>query len=305
LTAFVVMGVALFTGSVSFWGIYDTRTRLRTLEASIQAQNAQHLLADKAIEARIADQAAKLDALAFVQQGINVPAANEGAPIPARLGCLTDELVARIKVTPSAVLEAFDGCQVELRSALGATLGALDDVDYFAIFATLVSFRWAPYGAGSGITMADLQKQQVMQCQQYAALAAQLLAMRKAPTDLVVRIVGVDGGAVLNHAQIFYSRDQVKLLLDPTIGLVAVGGFDEVMRGLPVSPRQILDFYDRPDIVEFRDRVVAALTNGRYRPSDLLYYFEGVDAYLASKANSGDFLTPGGVRLRARLANEN
>jgi hypothetical protein len=48
--------------------------------------------------------------------------------------------------------------------------------------------------------------------------------------------------------------------------------------------------------------VVGALTLGLYRPSDLLYYFEDVDAFMTNHAAADDYLTPGGVRLRARTA---
>jgi hypothetical protein len=222
--------------------------------------------------------------------------------VRARLGCLNDTLVAGTKATPPSVKGAFDECRSELRTVIGDSLGKLAEPDYFAIFASLVAHRWAPYGAGKGTSLEELKKQPVMQCAQYAGLTGQLLAFSPYSDQGVLRFVGVEGGAVMNHAQLFYTRGPTSLLLDPTIGLVAVATFDQVFRGVPVAPQQIFDFYDREEIATFRDRVVKALTQGSYRPSDLLYYFEGIDTYLSSNATSEDFLTPGGERLRDRQA---
>jgi hypothetical protein len=299
--ASVALVIAVAAAALSAWQLHYSRKYLRGIAATVEAQSAQQTTALHDLQKALAEQGARLDHIAFAQQGIAIPEGT-GAVAQVRLGCLTDDLVARVKTDAANVVEAFARCGGELRSVIGAALGTLDEPDYFAIFATLVSFRWAPYGPGGGITMDILRNQTVMQCSQYAALTGQLFRYAPGQDGTLIRVVGVDGGAVLNHAQLYYSRGQTNLLLDPTIGVIAVASFDDVLRGIPVAPTHILDFYDRTEIAGFRTRVVKALTQGLYRPSDLLYYFEGIDAYMASNATSDDFLTPGGVRLRARAA---
>ncbi|MBX6321973.1 MAG: hypothetical protein IRY94_09115 [Rhodospirillaceae bacterium] len=291
------VAVALAAVIVAAVGLHDIHGHLRRISNALDQQAA----ARQRLESTLGYYSANLATALLTGAGRAAAVEPGGEPVRLRLPCLTESMVGRIKADPSAVAGAFAACEGELSDLVGQRLGPLAEPDRFAIFATLVAFHWAPYGAGAGITMEELRTQTVMHCGQYAALTGHLL--RYGSGDGVrLRFVGFEGPTLENHAQLFYSRGEVNLLLDPTVGLIAAAGFDEVMRGIPVKPSRILDFYDRTEIASFRDRIVTALSRGLYRPSELLYYYEGLDPFLAPW--TVQFPTPGGAHLQAGASAE-
>ena len=95
-----------------------------------------------------------------------------------------------------------------------------------------------------------------------------------------LQFAGFDGGAIGNHAQVFLGDGS--LLLDPTIGLVAKVGYDEILDGKPVDEGQVLIFRQHNDgiLESFEVKVWQAIVNGSYRPSDVIYHFNSLDDYL-------------------------
>ncbi len=93
--------------------------------------------------------------------------------------------------------------------------------------------------------------------------------------------MGFDGGAIGNHAQMFVETT-AGLLLDPTIGLVARIGFNNLLQGKPLTGDQILLFRQHADdnLEGFRNRVHDSILQGKYKPGDLLYFFDSIDGYL-------------------------
>jgi hypothetical protein len=113
-------------------------------------------------------------------------------------------------------------------------------------------------------------------------------------------LAGFEGGVLGNHAQLFYSHGDVHLLLDPTIALVALADFDSLLSGRPVAGRFIRHFYARDDLKGLLVSAIHVLLNGKYRPSDLLYFFDGLDHF---NERTKWYPTPGGAyQRRARTA---
>lgn len=192
-------------------------------------------------------------------------------------------------------------CVSALRESVPEGLGGLSDEGFRLVVATMEANRAKPYGSSVALTRKELQKAKALDCDNYAMLVW-FLAGR--PTGL--RMIGFEGGVVGNHAQLYYERD--KLLLDPTVGLVARTTLNDLLSGKPVAKSAILYDYgwNNPQLERFGDTVVRALENGLYRPMDLLYFYKSPGTYAADmKAHHGGysaFRTPGGLKLRARLA---
>ena len=100
--------------------------------------------------------------------------------------------------------------------------------------------------------------------------------------NIAINFVGFDGGAIGNHAQLFVEDKGGELLLDPTIGLVAKIGINDILMGKPLQRDQLRIFRQRSDerLDFFAENVIDAVTNGKYRSSDILYYSPSLDEYL-------------------------
>ena len=142
-----------------------------------------------------------------------------------------------------------------------------------AVFATVASYRSAPYGRGpygpawdGSIPTAPLPWQPLVAastiaCDGYAWLAAKVT--RRLVPEARGWVIGFDHGVLGNHAQLRVGR----LLLDPTVALVADA--PEVVGGVP--GRLILEGRSRSELAGFASVVAAAITAGSYRASDVIY----------------------------------
>jgi hypothetical protein len=106
-------------------------------------------------------------------------------------------------------------------------------------------------------------------------------------------------------------------LADPTVGIIAAAGFNEILSGKPVPSEKVVAFYayDDPEIIKFGNKVYSAITSGGYRPSDLLYYFSDLRSYVSFSRALGRvwsdppdidaiarfFPTPGATALKRNL----
>lgn len=229
--------------------------------------------------------------LSLVSMGAVVPAFADTEPDCLK-GDVMDEVRAAASLDP-----AWKSCGVEgTRAMLGPSFADLSTDDLRAVLATIVAPRIAPYGNSKALTLPDIMKAEGLDCDNYVAFVA--LAVGDAQMDFV----GFEGGAVGNHAQIFYRNEDVALLLDPTIGLVARTDYNSLLQGGAIPGDEIVRFYPGGETLQrFADKVLKAAIEGRYLPSDLLYYYE--DWTHMRKPNdrpAGQFITPGGKQYRTR-----
>jgi hypothetical protein len=185
---------------------------------------------------------------------------------------LTSADVAAIRADASKMAAVFAKCKTELSTDLGFTLS---DPELYAVFCTLVSNRMAPYGPSSAHDLAALLKEPKMDCDNYMMLAGFLNQQYGAPVPM--RYLGWNGGPVGNHVQIMGND---RLLLDPTLALVAVTGFQDLTTGKPVNT--VILFSHNESLKVFCDTVVDALVKGKYRANQVVYSFTSPQAYVAA-----------------------
>ncbi len=150
-----------------------------------------------------------------------------------------------------------------------------------AVFAGVAAYAMLPYKRSRAVRLDDLLKEPGLDCDNYATLTGHFLNILL-PGAHDFAMVGFDGGAVGNHAQVFVTVERRQMLLDPTFGIVADASFDDVLQGRPVASDHIYDFTIRDDPPTYNQRklVLRALGEGAYKPSDLLYFYNSVEEYI-------------------------
>lgn len=165
---------------------------------------------------------------------------------------------------------SYESCRDEL---LDITYNLQLSEDHLkGVFGMMVAHAFAPYGASKATTWEQLLEEDDLDCDNYAILAGYLVEELGFPENSY-RIVGFNGGAVGNHAQLFVASEAKEILLDPTIGLVADIDIVSLLAGEKVPPyKMVLMYgYDDPAILLFAERIVDAVENGKYKPSDVIY----------------------------------
>ncbi len=209
----------------------------------------------------------------------------------SQLTCMTlpldrDKLLAQS-------LEAYEAeCLPELEQRIKVDGTKLTNNFYRLALATIVAHYSAPYGPSDAQSWGTLIKSKTLNCANYGPLTYFL----SGEEDL--DFVGFDGGAVGNHQQLFHEVDGVSVMLDPTVGLIALTSFDDLLSGKEV--KHVFSFFSGDPVVEsFNRKVVDAVRHGRYRPSDLLYFYPNAFTNFR-RSRAAPFPTPGGVSYRSR-----
>ncbi|MGC5324926.1 stalk domain-containing protein [Brevibacillus sp. SYSU BS000544] len=219
------------------------------------------------------------------------------------LSTLTQNIISEIKKEPGFIVKAFELSKTELRTALGTEFKEIDDRQLFHVFSTLVSYELAPYGFSDATKLDKILKEPVLDCDNYALAALQLAKFDPFTSkNIPFNFVGWYGGAVGDHAQLITvdKTTGISLLLDPTIGLIAKASYNEILSGKPIKIKDIVISASRPEPKElggFTKRVADALIEGKYKPTDIYYFFENVDQFfnVAGKMRTWppDYVTPG------------
>lgn len=223
------------------------------------------------------------------------PAAADSAEV--RFPCLTGAVLAKVKARRS-LEPAAAACDAALASLLESrpAFRDLEAEERRVILATVVAYHWAPYGRSTERRFPQVLDERVLDCDNYAAVVGHLAQ------SSYLQYAGFDGDAVGNHAQLFYRRGDVRLLLDPTVGLIAAAGYNATVSGTPVAADAILRFRTRDEIADFDTRVTSALLAGAYTPRDILYFYDRLEDFVSKlDRDFPDFPTPGGANLRKRL----
>ncbi|MBA2650070.1 MAG: hypothetical protein H0U75_10880 [Legionella sp.] len=166
------------------------------------------------------------------------------------------------------------------------------------ILAMVISHNTAPYGSttSKSIEYEELIKHDKLHCGTYAILMAYLVP------DMKIHIIGFDGGAVGNHAQIIYKDSSIALLLDPTVSTIAEVTYDSLLQG--VKAKNVITINPNPNNIpeirdDFTNKVVSALRDGKYKSSSILYYYESLN-HMLGKGPKDPYITPGGISWGSR-----
>ncbi|WFU66865.1 MULTISPECIES: hypothetical protein [Bradyrhizobium] len=181
-----------------------------------------------------------------------------------------------IRDDPTTIVSIYNSVRTQFISDLN--MPGLDEAAIQAAFCTVVAFDLVDYGTETAAnTLSALLAEPTLACDSYAMLAGELLSQFGASTNELT-YVGWNGGAVGNHSQILFSDGASNLLLDPTIGLVVANvTYHGLVGGTHYA--EMTSFYDRTDLNSFNAEVIAAVSNGSYKPSDLIYYVPTLTAF--------------------------
>lgn len=187
---------------------------------------------------------------------------------------------AAIRNDPRYISTAWALAEKNFRNDIGPALAGKPDDLVAAAFCAIAAYDMAPYGPCAARDFEGVLNAPALDCDNYCLLTYYLFLTLRPSSTVTLAMVGWDGGAVGNHAQILATiGDANAWLLDPTIGLIVAGAtFDRVCMGEPLT------FMSQPAGVRdatYSQMVRNALSGGKYRPSDLLYYFSPVWRYVA------------------------
>ena len=254
-----------------------TKLRIRRKAVSLFAL----LLTAFALQGASADQvenAGTRDAPTITRLRVNIKNVSDGP-----LRCLTDDVITTVKKNPSSIRSAFVACTPELNDRMGNW--DLDPDAIKVIFSSILANGLAPYGDNSVLEFPAILRQKNLNCLNYTAATAYLLRELEVKNGRLF-FLGFDGGKIGNHAQLLYTINHSSLLVDPTVGVVAITDYNSLISGIPITREDVISFYSRKELLPFHDEVMAALISGSYRPSDVLYVVQNIDDYKTIQARA-------------------
>lgn len=100
-----------------------------------------------------------------------------------------------------------------------------------------------------------------------------------------------------------YYLGNINILLDPTVGMVALVSFDDLLQGRSVPSDKIrMVSVKARKIDQFREKVYFSVKNGMFLPSDFMYIHSSINEHL-KYGNLNNYFSPGGIYLRNKLNN--
>ncbi|MBZ6076295.1 calcium-binding protein [Microvirga puerhi] len=184
--------------------------------------------------------------------------------------------LADLAAHPETMPAFYRASRAAFKKALGASFASQPEDQIKLAFAALVAYELKPYGTSKVVTLDELLATNGgLDCVKYVLLASYLFEKLSPTSASEVALIGWDGGAVGNHAQLLISTPGSKaMLVDPTIGLFAkTDGYNALVYGDPIAKSDQVSFYSRHDIDWFNGKVVKAVTDGLFKPADILYYY--------------------------------
>ena len=238
----------------------------------------------------------------------------ENRPFFQKLSCLAGARIAAVRKDPhQGIGAAFKACDAEITEKTAPL--RLTAEEKKLVFLSILAHSMAPYGPSRSVHLEDLLNDKMMDCDNYAILTGHFSHIFLGSRSYI-KFVGFDGGAVGNHAQLFVDiNGKDNLMLDPTIGLVARIGFNDLLMGKSIHNDQIMIFrqHDDKSLDYFVNKIWDSILTGKYRPVDMLYFFHSIDEYLKFSEEIGPlwgkdtsalllrFPTPASEALRRNL----
>lgn len=192
---------------------------------------------------------------------------------PARLpATCVDSHMKAIRDARGDVRLAFNECEPTLVSQIPAVASKLSDDDLLAVFITIVVNRLAPYGDSSESDPERILDEPMLNCAQHSIMVANLIS-KYVPDVKVLERIGLDGGAIGNHAFVYYESETAKMILDGTTAMIVFADINDVLRGKVVSVYKMYDFFAASDehLEIFRRNVRGAYRLGAVRPRHIIY----------------------------------
>jgi hypothetical protein len=209
---------------------------------------------------------------------------------------------------PDLLLDVSATALEHMRRILPQRWSNLSRAELLYVVASTAAHNLKPYGKGCpSQDYAELLRSPHLDCSNYGLLTYYISRLLVSEADRKpLSFVGWDGGAVGNHQMLFLG-DHGKtphLAIDPTLGIACIASFDDIASGKPIPPEAIAIVGATEQLDASRVVFITALLEGRFRPSDLLYYFPTVEDYLTRYGNPFDWPTPAISILRDRHPGE-
>jgi len=118
-------------------------------------------------------------------------------------------------------------CQSAIRSHLQQVGVILNEDETRAIFAMNAAYSSRPYGPSTALTIRDLHAARVLDCDNYNMLAWYIYEALGGEREFW--FLGWNGGALGNHAQIYYEGEERDMMLDPTAAIIGFAGLWEML----------------------------------------------------------------------------
>lgn len=195
---------------------------------------------------------------------------------------------------PGCITHVWASTAGEFRGLLPPLLRSKPADLQCAAFASFVAYDLKPYGGSTALELHDLLDSPTLDCDNFCLLAWHLFTLLRPQTRCAVAMVGWDGGAVGNHAQLLAEEAGSAWLLDPTVGMLAAGvTIDSLCRG---TRCEWFAFMPENRLAAPRALYYSAVRDGRYKASDLLYYYSPPSRYVTAQTRPCMLPTPAGQR---------
>lgn len=198
------------------------------------------------------------------------------------MGYLAQATLNAIEADPTKCETYYNSVRSTFLNDLGSAYSGVPESVLRFMWCGMVAHHLKPYGNSNASTMEDLLAAPALDCDNYATLAIRLYQMMTASNDAGFAIMGWNGGAIGNHAQILaWSPDASwAVLIDPTVCVFAKTGYNSLVMGMPATG--IKNFYWQwTDLLPYLATVQTALSSGSYRPYDCMYFFRSLEAMWA------------------------
>lgn len=202
---------------------------------------------------------------------------------------LTDNQNQRIIANPSVIATIYNNFWPAFGNNIAPLNGSINSQLFATAFASTVAWNLKPYGPEkSGVVdLPGILAEPTIACDVYVMLAYYLAQLIPQANGTKFTFLGWNGGAVGNHAQMLASANGQSILLDPTVGLMALNvTYDSLASGKPVPVNNVVSLFTKfggtPSIAGFSATVQDAVINGKYKPSDALYYFSSFPVYIST-----------------------
>lgn len=205
-----------------------------------------------------------------------------------------------IVANPANIVSLWASDGARFKAALGSSFSAEIDEHFKLAFCGLIAHELKPYGNSVAVTLNALLAETQLDCDNYAALTIRLFNILVPSPTTTWAIVGWNGGHIGNHAQIICRKAPDAQgngggdwLIDPTIAFFLCGhSYDWFVSGKPCFMMYAKSLRWRSDVCNaLNTNVINALTLGKYRPSDALYYFTDIEKFCAAPPPA-DWPTP-------------
>ncbi len=222
-----------------------------------------------------------------------------------RLGAISGETISE---RPSLLRDVAATALEQMQQRLPRCWSGLSRTDLLYVFASTAAHNLRPYGNGCpSQDYSELVRSPYLDCSNYGLLTHYVSRLLISEADRkTLSFVGWDGGAIGNHQMLFLSEHgkAPHLAIDPTLAIACIASFDDIASGKPIPLDAIAVVGATRQLDTSRAAFIAALVQGQFRPSDLLYYFPSVDDYLTRYGNPFDWPTPAVSILRDRHSGE-